>query len=219
MLESPASHALPQNSYLTQIHTRHTEEQLLDVQIYSEAVSICTLYLKVFTVPWCCWRAFRHGLSTTSSKLSSCHTSPLRCRRAVSASLWRGWKAFLAAVCVWGTSCHSRGLICQWCIILKGKKAMKNILLGGLLFLPPITYVAASSQSFITVDPFAPQPVLVITCHPAAGTQQPCWTFPSAWGWASRGNKQVISVESKYICPKHVMVLWWRSLKADIIYW
>lgn len=135
MLESPASHALPQNSYLTQIHTRHTEEQLLDVQIYSEAVSICTLHLKVFTVPWCCWRAFRHGLSTTSSKLSSCHTSPLRCRRAVSASLWRGWKAFLAAVCVWGTSCHSRGLICQWCIILKGKKAMKNILLGGLSFI------------------------------------------------------------------------------------
>lgn len=131
----------PPNSYLPLIHTRHAEKQLLDVQIYSETVSIHTLHLKVFTVPRWCWKAFRHGLSTSSSKFSPCHTSPLRYRRAASASLRRGWKAFLAAVCVWGTSCHSQGLICQWRVILKRNKANKNIIFGGPSFIYSIYYL------------------------------------------------------------------------------
>lgn len=195
----------PQNSYLTRIHRRHTEEQLLYFQIYSEAVSVCTLHLKVFTVPWWYWRAFLHGLSTSSSELSPCHTSPLRCRRAASASSRRGWKAFLAAVCIWGTSCHSSGLICQCRIILSGRSAIKSILLGDhLLFTASITYVAASSQSFITYDPFAPHLILFLIFYALWQVHRSLvgpLPLPRA---VSRDNKQVISVESRYICPKPV---------------
>lgn len=174
----------PQNSYLTRIHRKHTEEQLLYFQIYSEAVSVCTLHLKVFTVPWWYWRAFLHGLSTSSSELSPCHTSPLRCRRAASASSRRGWKAFLAAVCIWGTSCHSSGLICQCRIILRGEECYKKHPFGGPSFIYSIYYLRGCILPELHyIWPFCSPSDSVSHCLcPVAGTQKSCWTSPFAQG-------------------------------------
>lgn len=154
--------------------------------------------------------------------MHACYASPLRCRRAASASLRRGWKAFLAAICfMYLMSLMELHLPVTG--YFKGEESHEKCPLWGdhLLFTASITYVATSSQNFTVVDLFASHTVLVIICFfSAAGTQQPCWMSPSVQGWVSRGNKQIISVESRYICPKHVMILWWRrSLKADIICW
>lgn len=146
MLESLISHAALQNSFLTWIHTRHTEEQLVDVQIYSEAVSLCILHLKVFTVPWWRWRAFCHGLSTSSCTVSPCPTSPLRCRRTTSASLWRRWKALLAAICL-RYLMSLTGPNLSLTRYFKREESNESFWEDHFLYMTSITHVAASSQS------------------------------------------------------------------------
>lgn len=104
----------------------------------------------------------------------------------------------------------------------KGEECYKKLPFGGPSFIYSIYYLRGCILPELHyIWPFCSPSDSVSHCLcPVAGTQKSCWTSPFAQGWVSRDNKQTIGVESRYICPKPVTVLWRRrSLKAHIICW